>query len=474
MSSESPSLGQRPEAEVANTPTAFAVDIDELAKCYQIYDNPGDRLRQFFVPRLSRMVGRAQRAFFREFWALRDVSFHVKPGEVVGIVGRNGSGKSTLLQMICGTLSPTRGQVSVRGRVAALLELGSGFNPEFSGRENVYLNAAVIGLTRLEIDARFDEIVEFADIGEFIDQPVKTYSSGMSVRLAFAVAINTDPDILIVDEALAVGDELFQRKCFSKIEALRSKGVTILFVSHAGGTVIELCDRALLLDAGQLLMDGSPRAVVSMYHKLLYAPAAKSADVRAEILKARKSVGGTAAMLEKKGEANPQFSNVVEEETFDPDFQSSNLIEFESHGAYISDPVICVMGGRQVNGLIRGREYCYRYRVRFDRPFTGVRFGMLIKSVSGVHLGGALSESSLQEGLTVTVGELADVEFRFRCHLNPGVYFMNAGVFGCHGETETLLHRLADAVAFRVLPSADGRPQELVDFGCKARIEVNV
>jgi len=453
----------------------IAVDVSGLAKCYQIYDRPGDRLRQFIVPRLFRLLGSAERRYFREFWALHDVSFRVGQGEVVGIVGRNGSGKSTLLQMICGTLSPTSGSVLVRGRVAALLELGSGFNPEFTGRDNIYLNAAVIGLTRAEVDARFGDIVEFADIGDFIDQPVKTYSSGMAVRLAFAVAINTDPEILIVDEALAVGDELFQRKCFSKIEALRAKGVTILFVSHAGGTVIELCDRALLLDAGRLLMDGPPRAVVSMYHKLLYAPAAKSAEIREEIL----AVGGKGQATSPIGSgesrsSHAQVSNIVEEETFDPEFSSTNLLEFESHGAYISAPSIYSMDGRQVNGLIRGREYRYKYRVKFERAFTGVRFGMLIKSVSGIHLGGALSEASLQEGLTVAEGEWADVEFRFRCHLNPGVYFMNAGVFGCPGETETLLHRLADAVAFRVLPVADGRAQEMIDFGCKARVEINV
>ncbi|MCA0297422.1 MAG: ABC transporter ATP-binding protein [Proteobacteria bacterium] len=454
---------------------ALAVDVAGLAKCYQIYDKPGDRLRQFIVPRVLRALGLEAREYFREFWALHDVSFQIGQGEVVGIVGRNGSGKSTLLQIVCGTLSPTSGDVLVRGRVAALLELGSGFNPEFTGRDNVYLNAAVIGLTRAEVEARFADIVEFADIGNFIDQPVKTYSSGMAVRLAFAVAINTDPDILIVDEALAVGDELFQRKCFSKIEALRARGVTILFVSHAGGTVIELCDRAILLDAGQLLMDGPPRTVVSMYHKLLYAPAAKSAEIREGILAAGKAADGRSVPAgEGAGVGKVHVSNIVEEETFDPEFVSANLLEFESHGAHILLPTVHAMDGRQVNGLIRGREYLYRYRVRFDQAFTGVRFGMLIKSISGVHLGGALSVASIQDGMTVSAGEWASVDFRFRCHLNPGVYFMNAGVFGCRDETETLLHRLADAVVFRVLPVADGRAQEMVDFGCRAQVEINV
>ena len=184
----------------------IAIKVENLSKCYQIYDQPRDRLKQFLLPRLQRVVGLTPKQYYREFWALKDTSFDVKKGETVGIIGRNGSGKSTLLQMICGTLSPTTGSVATHGRIAALLELGSGFNPEFTGRENVYMNASVLGLTNDEIDARFDEIAAFADIGEFIEQPVKTYSSGMYSRLAFSIAINVDPEILIVDEALAVGE----------------------------------------------------------------------------------------------------------------------------------------------------------------------------------------------------------------------------------------------------------------------------
>ncbi|MDZ4098100.1 MAG: ABC transporter ATP-binding protein, partial [Methylophilaceae bacterium] len=193
--------------------TNIAIKVENLSKCYQIYDNPRDRLKQFVAPRLQRLTWQTPKQYFREFWALKDVSFEVKKGETVGIIGRNGSGKSTLLQMICGTLNPTSGSIQTSGRSAALLELGSGFNPEFTGRENVYMNAAVLGLTQDEIDKRYDDIVAFADIGEFINQPVKTYSSGMVVRLAFAVQSQIDPDILIVDEALSVGDAKFQAKC---------------------------------------------------------------------------------------------------------------------------------------------------------------------------------------------------------------------------------------------------------------------
>jgi lipopolysaccharide transport system ATP-binding protein len=262
----------------------IAIQVKNLSKCYQIYDTPRDRLKQFVVPRLQGLAGQAPRQYFREFWALQDVSFEVKKGETVGIIGRNGSGKSTLLQIICGTLNPTSGSVETRGRIAALLELGSGFNPEFTGRDNVYMNAAVLGLSREEVDARLDEIIAFADIGEFIDQPVKTYSSGMVVRLAFAVAINVDPEILIVDEALSVGDELFQRKCFSRIEAIRSNGATILFVSHSGGQIVELCDRAMLMDSGEKLAEGMPKHIVGIYQKLLYAPTDRREEIRNQII----------------------------------------------------------------------------------------------------------------------------------------------------------------------------------------------
>ncbi len=190
-----------------------AIKVSNLSKCYQIYEAPSDRLKQFVVPRLQRLIGRLPKQYFREFWALKDVSFEVKKGETVGIIGRNGSGKSTLLQLICGTLSPSAGNLEVNGRVAALLELGSGFNVEFTGRENIYMNASILGLSQKEIDDRFDEIVAFADIGQFIEQPVKTYSSGMMVRLAFAVIAHVEADILVVDEALAVGDAFFTQKC---------------------------------------------------------------------------------------------------------------------------------------------------------------------------------------------------------------------------------------------------------------------
>ena len=247
----------------------IAIRVSNLSKRYEIYANPRDRLKQFVLPRLQRQAKQPPKQYFREFWALKDVSFEVKKGETVGIIGRNGSGKSTLLQMICGTLNPTSGSVQTNGRIAALLELGSGFNPEFTGRENVYMNASVLGLSNEEIDERFADIVSFADIGEFIEQPVKTYSSGMMVRLAFAVIAHVDADILVVDEALAVGDAFFTQKCMRFLRNFMKAG-TVLFVSHDTGAVVNLCSKAVLLNRGQVTEMGTPKNVIEHYLATVY------------------------------------------------------------------------------------------------------------------------------------------------------------------------------------------------------------
>lgn len=243
----------------------IAIQIENLSKCYQIYEQPRDRLKQSLMPRFQRAIGIQPKQYYREFWSLKDISFEVKKGETIGVIGRNGGGKSTLLQIICGTLTPTAGKVACHGRIAALLELGSGFNPEFTGRENVYLNASVLGLSKEEIDDRFDEIVEFADINDFIEQPVKNYSSGMMVRLAFAVAIHVDADILVVDEALSVGDVYFVQKCMRFIREFQSNGGTLIFVSHDTGAVTNLCDRAVYLENGSVKAIGKAKDVVTKY-----------------------------------------------------------------------------------------------------------------------------------------------------------------------------------------------------------------
>lgn len=455
--------------------TDIAISVQNLSKCYQIYETPRDRLKQFVMPRVRRIAGKANKQYFREFWALKDVSFEIKKGETVGIIGRNGSGKSTLLQMICGTLNPTHGSIQTKGRIAALLELGSGFNPEFTGRENVYMNAAVLGLSKDEVDARFDDIAAFADIGQFIEQPVKTYSSGMMVRLAFSVAINVDPEILIVDEALSVGDELFQRKCFSRIEAIKNNGATILFVSHSGGTIVELCDRAVLMDSGEKLAAGLPKQIVGRYQKLLYAPADKRDVIREQIQHADKHVVENISVVDVA--SHEELVSIkhtqLPEERFDANLKPSSTIEYESHGAYIETPAVLTLEGEQVNNLVRGKTYRYTYTARFTKNASNVRFGMLIKTTSGVELGGGVSATSARDSLAyVEAGAIYRVEFRFCCALNQNVYFLNAGVLGDMNGSETYLHRLIDIAMFRVLPDSENLATGIVDFGCYPEIEL--
>lgn len=443
-----------------------AIRVRGVSKRYELYESPRDRLKQFVLPRLRRMARLEPRNYFREFWALRDIDFDIRRGETVGIVGRNGSGKSTLLQIICGTLAPTEGTVEANGRIAALLELGSGFNPEFTGRENVHMNWAVLGLGKDALDACFDEIAAFADIGGFIDQAVKTYSSGMVVRLAFAVAIHSSPQILVVDEALSVGDELFQRKCFSRIERIKRAGATILFVSHSGGTVIDLCDRAILLDAGEKLNDDTPKLVVGRYQKLMYAAPEKAQAVRDAI---RQSLGPP---REEDGESGASDTSVRDiEEFYDPGLVPASTIVYEPRGAVIESARITNLSGTPINCLISGRRYIYSFDVRFLAGVTSVRFGMLLKTVSGVELGGGLSSSSLHGAVPyIEPNARMTVNFSFLCSLNPGVYFVNAGVVGSEGMEEIFLHRLLDACMFRVLPSSGSLSSGVVDFSCAPEI----
>lgn len=449
----------------------IAIKIENLSKCYHIYEKPRDRLLQ--------MIMRGSRQYYKEHWATKDVSFEIVKGETVGIVGRNGSGKSTILQMICGTLNQTSGQIHADGRIAALLELGSGFNPEFTGRENVYMNSAILGVSQSETEKRYQEIIDFSGIAEFIDQPVKTYSSGMLVRLAFSVAINTNPQILVVDEALAVGDELFQRRCFSKLDQLKKGGTTILFVSHAGSTIVELCDRAILIDKGELLSIGLPKKIVGQYQKLLYAPEDQHKVLREKIKEEYASIKSTSidsTKMRREVSDRQELStsnDFEEDELFDPNLKPSSTIEYQSHGAKISEPMILTEGGRQVNILKQGKTYRYTYRVRFERPCAGVRFGMLIKTVTGFEIGGSAS-AILENAIPYVEDESTfTIEFKFQCNLNAGTYFMNAGVVGSQSDSETYLHRLLDATIFKVFPSPQRLTTGIVDFNCKPKIIAN-
>jgi lipopolysaccharide transport system ATP-binding protein len=355
----------------------IAIRVCNLRKSYQIYETPRDRLKQFVLPRLQRLTGQAPKQYYREFRALNDVSFEVRKGETVGIIGRNGSGKSTLLQIICGTLSPTGGTVETRGRIAALLELGSGFNPEFTGRENVYMNASVLGLENDEIDARFDDIAGFADIGDFVEQPIKTYSSGMVMRLAFAVQAVIDPDIFIVDEALAVGDEKFQRKCFARLEELKNRGSSILFVSHSPSSIVELCDRTLLLDHGTRLMySGAPQAIRA-YQQMIYAPVEEQKRLAQEYRTVDQS-GGNIEYTDRT-----ELSPVADEETFvafDPGLIPETTTVYPVQGAEIDAMQILDTKGNVVNVLQPGGSYQFVVSGRFLNNLSAVYFGIQIKS----------------------------------------------------------------------------------------------
>lgn len=454
----------------------YSIQVRALSKRYEIYAQPSDRLRQMVLPRLRRAMQLPERAYFEEFWALRDVDFEVRRGETVGIVGRNGSGKSTLLQMICGTLSPTRGEVRVHGRIAALLELGAGFNPEFTGRENVRLSGLLYGLSEQELRERFDAILEFAEIGHFIDQPVKTYSSGMYVRLAFAIAINVSPDILVIDEALSVGDESFQRKCFARIEAIRESGATVLFVSHSAGTVVELCNRALLLDSGELLLQGTPKHVISRYHKLLYAPAEMAASLRESIREEPDAHESPAPLISGRVRHHDHAEGVevdalAEEAYFDEGLLPKSTLSYEKRGATIEAPVVSTTSGRRVNVLRGNGEYVYSFRVSMQRRAAGVRFGMAIKTVSGLALGGCTTAPTPGGGLQVAPDESYVVRFRFRALLAPGVYFLNAGVTAAEPEGDVFLDRIVDAVMIRIMPDSQRLATEFVDFDMQPEVE---
>jgi len=305
------------------------VEVRNLSKCYQLYAAPVDRVRQAISLRKKR--------YYREFWALRDISFSIQRGETIGIVGANGSGKSTLLQLITGVLTPTVGEVRLNGKVAALLELGAGFNPELTGRQNISLNAAILGIQRQAFDELFERTLAFADIGLFIDCPVKTYSSGMGVRLAFALQVSLPKEILIVDEALAVGDELFQRKCFAALEEFRAAGGTTLFVSHSAAMVKELCARALFLDAGQLIQAGDCTPVVESYQKFLFMREPQRSAFRESLLQGSNAAAAHRAELPAAA-APASGSEEPADGDFSPHLKPQSQVVYPSQGAQISMP----------------------------------------------------------------------------------------------------------------------------------------
>lgn len=418
-----------------------AISVEQVTKAFPIYDKPHHRLMQMLSP-----ASRKHR-WFRQFHALRGVSFDVGRGETVGIIGRNGSGKSTLLQIICGTLAPSTGSLEVKGRVAALLELGAGFNPDFTGRENVYLNGSLLGLSKVEIDDRFEDILSFAGIGEFIDQPVKTYSSGMYVRLAFAVASNVTPDILIVDEALAVGDAKFQAKCFARLKNLRDAGTTILFVSHSTEQIVTHCDRAVLLDGGVVLSDGEPKIVVNQYLDLLFG--VDKPAVEADAL----------SMTDEGDGAHDGFMSSEGDEHSDPFSTRPNYNAHEyrwgDRRALIRDFSLNVGGVQNPSSVSTGDHAGLAIAIEFEQTVHRPILGVAIKNKEGVTVYATNSEmlDSNEIPLLGESGTSVRIDINFTCAMGAGDYFISLGVASRDGSEVIPHDRRYDAIHMHVLGS---------------------
>ncbi len=400
----------------------LAIEVRNVQKVYKLYDKPSDRMKEAF--------GFGKKINHRLHYALNNVNMKIYQGETVGIIGTNGSGKSTILKIITGVLNPTAGEVRVDGRISALLELGAGFNMEYSGLENVYLNGTMIGFSEKEIEARLPEILDFADIGDYVYQPVKTYSSGMFVRLAFAVAINIEPEILIVDEALSVGDVFFQAKCYHKFEEFKKQGKTIVFVSHDLSSISKYCDRVYLLNKGNILGEGSPKEMIDIYKRVLvgqYEIPEKSGVNLAHDAELRAAAAG-----QKQGK-NP--------ETLEYGDKKATIEAF-----YLTDD-----RGLRTNAVVKGREFTIHMRVRINAHIPGPIFAYSIKNVMGTEITGTntMLEKAFLE--SAEAGEVKDITFTQRMTLQGGEYLLSLGVTGYHGDTFEVYHRLYDVLNITVV-----------------------
>ncbi len=435
-----------PAPDATAEPAAAVIRVEGVGKSFRMYEKPVHRLWQAL---LGREHGH------REFHALREVSFEIHRGETVGIIGRNGSGKSTLLQIIAGTLSPTHGSCRVEGKVAALLELGSGFNPEFTGRENVYLNGTILGLTRAQVEQRMQRILDFADIGQFIDQPVRSYSSGMAVRLAFAVIAHVDADILIVDEALSVGDAFFAQKCMRFLREFQKRG-TLLFVSHDAAAVTNLCSRAIWLEDGVVQMQGAAGAVVETYMARQHARG--RADAAGEVVhvgQGRPGAGKPAAdpaaadfrqeLLRSLG-----ASNRLAVFEFDPDSAGA---QFGAGGATIFEVALLDDAGTPARLLEGGEMTTLRIRARANQDLDAVILGFYVKDRLGQRLFGDNTHLVFNgEQASVTGGEVVEADFRFRMPILPsGSYMVDVAIASGSQDDHTQQHWVHDALEFRAV-----------------------
>lgn len=414
-----------------------AIEVNNLGKCYQIYDNPSQRLKQILL--------RGQRRYYKEFWALQDVSFKVMRGETVGIVGRNGSGKSTLLQMICGTLNPTIGGVNVKGRVAALLELGAGFNPEFTGIENIYMAASLYGLNKQDVDQRLNSIIAFADIGDYINQQVKTYSSGMYVRLAFAVIAYVDADILVVDEALAVGDAIFTQKCLRFIKRFKEKG-TLIFVSHDSRSIISLCDKTIWLDSGRLIEYGTTKEIVERYTEYCYKLASEEVTTLIQ-----KSVSIN-LMDDSEGKAKGELSKKIEvgksEATFYSNIEKSEswttggaqIVDVQIDGSYTA---CCTFKG--------GEDICLKILANVNKKLKSVIVGFILKDELGQAIFGS-NTFNQNETFAAAEGDVIVAKFTFKIPLlADGKYFLTAAIADGNLIDHEQQHWIHDALIVSVI-----------------------
>ncbi len=401
-----------------------------LSKAYRIYNNQLDRIRQPFS------LGKQK--LYREFAALQDIDLDIRKGETIGIIGRNGSGKSTLLQLICGIRKPTSGTIEVEGRVSALLELGAGFHPEFTGRENVYMQGAIMGISRAQMEQRFGAIAAFADIGDFIEQPVKIYSSGMFLRLAFAVAVHVDPDILVIDEALAVGDARFQSKCFRRLEELKNDGATILIVSHATEQITRLCDRVLLFEQGRLVSNGDPGSLISQYLNLLFdgstaGPAASPDHAAPERTRADFDATDHVERFHLRPAYNPHEYRWGD--------RSAVLLDFMLRTGKTDHVSHIECGDQRIE---------IRLKILFKREVAHPIFGWAVKSKDGVTLAGTNSRELGVVSSARKENEVVLVEFSFAPHLEPGDYFISLGVADGAAEEVIPLDRRFDSIHLMV------------------------
>lgn len=408
-----------------------AIEVSDVVKVYRLYDKPIDRLKESIHP--------MRKNYHKDFYALDDISFNVEKGSTVGIIGTNGSGKSTILKIITGVLNPSSGSVKVNGTISALLELGAGFNMEYNGIENIYMNGTMMGFTKAEMDKKLHDILDFADIGDFVHQPVKTYSSGMFVRLAFALAINVEPDILIVDEALSVGDVFFQAKCYTKMEEIRKNGTTILMVTHDMGSIIKYCDKAILLNRGKLLCEGEPHDMVDAYKKLL---AGKT------VIEEEKNQDNTNREIKKEKSSN---TGLMKDELI----INSYVKEYGSNKALIYDFGIIDSKGDITGHIVKGEYFTIREKVKFNTNIEKPIFTYTIKDKKGLDLSGTNTLFENADISSVKAGDEYIVEFRQKMDLQGGDYLLSISCTGFEAGEHVVYHRLYDVTGITVISQKD-------------------